>query len=54
MAPTLIRLLRSLVKRVDNLMNISNLMKRCVNKGIGDSLNKTLFTLMNRTLLRYL
>jgi hypothetical protein len=48
--PTLIRLVKLLCKQASHLTNVSLLFKRVAEKGVGDSLNKTLLQFMNRTL----
>jgi hypothetical protein len=48
--PTLIRLVKILCKQASHLTNVSLLFKSVAQKGVGDSLNKTLLHFMSRTL----
>jgi hypothetical protein len=49
--PTLIKIIRTEAKEATNLSNFSLFFKRVATKGVGDSLNKTLLSFMNRTLI---
>lgn len=51
--PTLIRVVKAQSKQATNLTNISLLFKSVAAKGVGDSLNKTLLHLINRTLTTF-
>lgn len=51
--PTLIRIIKLQAKQGENLRNVSQLFKSVAGKGVGDSLNKTLLALINRTLINY-
>jgi hypothetical protein len=51
--PTLIRIVKAQAKQASNLTNISLLFKCVASKGVGDSLNKTLLQLINRTLTTF-
>lgn len=51
--PTLIRIVKAQSKQATNLRNILLLFKRVAGKGVGDSLNKTLLQLVNRTLITF-